>query len=43
MSGAHAVLAEADDTGGDRVSITRCLVNGVNVGRFARALKISVD
>jgi hypothetical protein len=42
MSGAHVVLEEADDTGETGVSVTRVLVNGVDVGRLARAPKISV-
>jgi hypothetical protein len=42
MSGAHVVLEEDDDTGETGVSVTRVLVNGVDVGRLARAPKISV-
>ncbi|MCZ4607564.1 hypothetical protein O3S80_28120 [Streptomyces sp. Lzd4kr] len=42
MSGAHVVLEEADDTGEQGVSITRVIVNGVDVGRLAKAPKISV-
>lgn len=42
MSGAHVVLEEADDTGETGVSVTRVTVNGVDVGRLARAPKISV-
>jgi hypothetical protein len=42
MSGAHVVLEESDDTGADGVSVTRVVVNGVDVGRLARAPKIDV-
>lgn len=42
MSGAHVVLEEADDTGKDGVIVTRVSVNGVDVGKLARAPKISV-
>ncbi|MDX2575882.1 hypothetical protein PV332_10360 [Streptomyces scabiei] len=42
MSGAHVVLEEADDTGEDGVIVTRVYVNGVDVGRLAKAPKISV-
>ncbi|WP_329575831.1 hypothetical protein [Streptomyces sp. NBC_01361] len=42
MAGAHVVLEEADDTGEDGVMVTRVVVNGVDVGRLARAPKISV-
>ncbi|MFE5093203.1 hypothetical protein ACFRCI_23300 [Streptomyces sp. NPDC056638] len=42
MSGAHVVLEEADDTGADGLMVTRVSVNGVDVGRLARAPKISV-
>ncbi len=42
MNGAHVVLEEADDTGADGVVVTRVLVNGTDVGRLARAPKISV-
>ncbi|WP_346010650.1 hypothetical protein [Streptomyces sp. SID5910] len=36
------VLEEADDTGEQGVSVTRVLVNGVDVGRLAKAPKINV-
>ncbi|MFE7399629.1 hypothetical protein [Streptomyces sp. NPDC057557] len=36
------VLEEADDTGADGLMVTRVSVNGVDVGRLARAPKISV-
>jgi hypothetical protein len=42
MSGAHVVLEEAEDTGEAGVSVTRVIVNGVDVGRLAKAPKISV-
>ncbi|WP_405620202.1 hypothetical protein [Streptomyces sp. NBC_00076] len=42
MSGAHVVLEEADDTGADGVVVTRVSVNGVDVGKLAKAPKISV-
>ncbi|MFG3014290.1 hypothetical protein ACGFZB_28505 [Streptomyces cinerochromogenes] len=42
MSGAHVVLVEDDDTGETGVSVTRVMVNGVDVGRLAKAPKISV-
>ncbi|AKZ59139.1 hypothetical protein SAM23877_6094 [Streptomyces ambofaciens ATCC 23877] len=42
MAGAHVVLEEADDTGEQGVSITRVIVNGIDVGRLAKAPKISV-
>ncbi|MFD5573701.1 hypothetical protein [Streptomyces cadmiisoli] len=42
MSGAHVVLEEADDTGQDGVIVTRVSVNGVDVGKLARAPKIKV-
>lgn len=42
MSGAHVVLVEDDDTGETGVSVTRVLVNGVDVGRLAKAPKIDV-
>ncbi|MFH8737379.1 hypothetical protein [Streptomyces sp. NPDC017964] len=42
MRGAYVVLEEADDTGEDGVMVTRVVVNGVDVGRLARAPKISV-
>lgn len=42
MSGAHVVLVEEDDTGETGVSVTRVLVNGVDVGRLAKAPKINV-
>lgn len=42
MSGAHVVLEEADDTGEDGLSVTRVMVNGVDVGRLARVPKINV-
>ncbi|MFB7479587.1 hypothetical protein ACFUEM_08445 [Streptomyces anulatus] len=42
MSGAHVVLEEADDTGEDGLSITRVIVNGVDVGRLAKPPKIAV-
>jgi hypothetical protein len=42
MSGAHVVLEEADDTGETGVSVTRVIVNGVDVGRLAKAPKIDV-
>jgi hypothetical protein len=42
MSGAHVVLVEEDDTGETGVSVTRVLVNGTDVGRLAKAPKISV-
>ncbi|WP_097964607.1 hypothetical protein [Streptomyces sp. or20] len=42
MSGAHVVLEEADDTGEDGLSITRVIVNGVDVGRLAKPPKIVV-
>ncbi|MEV5319177.1 hypothetical protein AB0K92_16230 [Streptomyces sp. NPDC052687] len=42
MSGAHVVLEEADDTGESGVSVTRVLVDGVDVGRLAKAPKIDV-
>lgn len=42
MSGAHVVLEEADDTGEDGLQVTRVIVNGVDVGRLARAPKIHV-
>ncbi|MER7922193.1 hypothetical protein ABTY96_03480 [Streptomyces sp. NPDC096057] len=42
MSGAHVVLVEDEDTGETGVSVTRVIVNGVDVGRIAKAPKISV-
>ncbi|MGW2514708.1 hypothetical protein ACWC0A_36090 [Streptomyces scopuliridis] len=42
MSGAYVVLEEADDTGEDGLMVTRVSVNGVDVGRLARAPKIHV-
>ncbi|MFE4797023.1 hypothetical protein ACFRFL_18360 [Streptomyces sp. NPDC056708] len=42
MSGAHVVLEEADDTGEDGLSITRVIVNGLDVGRLAKPPKIAV-
>ncbi|MGP3750906.1 hypothetical protein [Streptomyces sp. IBSNAI001] len=42
MSGAHVVMEEADDTGEDGLSITRVIVNGVDVGRLAKPPKIAV-
>jgi hypothetical protein len=42
MSGAHVVLEEAEDTGEDGLMVTRVSVNGVDVGRLARAPKINV-
>ncbi|WP_326812084.1 hypothetical protein [Streptomyces scopuliridis] len=42
MSGAYVVLEEADDTGEDGLMVTRVSVNGVDVGRLARAPKIRV-
>ncbi|MEV6750761.1 hypothetical protein AB0N21_41800 [Streptomyces sp. NPDC051080] len=42
MSGAHVVLEEADDTGEDGLTVTRVSVNGVDVGRLAKAPKIDV-
>ncbi|MFD4234322.1 hypothetical protein [Streptomyces sp. NPDC058542] len=42
MSGAYVVLEEADDTGEDGLSITRVVVNGVDVGRLAKPPKIAV-
>ncbi|MEU1200102.1 hypothetical protein ABZ446_28305 [Streptomyces sp. NPDC005813] len=42
MSGAHVVLEEADDTGETGVSVTRVIVNGVDVGRLSKAPKINV-
>ncbi|MFF9525344.1 hypothetical protein ACF1DV_25695 [Streptomyces achromogenes] len=42
MSGAHVVLVEDEDTGEDGVSVTRVIVNGVDVGRLAKAPKINV-
>ncbi|CAM5386499.1 hypothetical protein ACTFBT_01360 [Streptomyces microflavus] len=42
MSGAHVVLEEAEDTGEDGLSITRVIVNGVDVGRLAKPPKIAV-
>jgi DNA-directed RNA polymerase alpha subunit len=42
MSGAHVVLEEADDTGASGIVVTRVSVNGVDVGRLARAPKTSV-
>ncbi|WP_069752971.1 hypothetical protein [Streptomyces sp. EN16] len=42
MSGAHVVLEEADDTGEDGLSITRVIINGVDVGRLAKPPKIAV-
>ncbi|MEU3730022.1 hypothetical protein AB0E81_11515 [Streptomyces sp. NPDC033538] len=42
MSGAHVVLEEADDTGEQGVSITRVIINGVDVGRLAKTPKINV-
>ncbi|MFE0326346.1 hypothetical protein ACFW08_05955 [Streptomyces sp. NPDC058960] len=42
MAGAHVVLEEAEDTGESGVSITRVIVNGVDVGRIAKAPKIDV-
>lgn len=42
MSGAHVVLEEADDTGEDGVSVTRVIVNGVDVGSLTAAPKVRV-
>jgi hypothetical protein len=42
MSGAHVVLEEADDTGEGGVIVTRAIVNGVDVGRLAKAPEITV-
>lgn len=42
MSGAHVVLSEAEDTGEDGLMVTHVTVNGVDVGRLAKAPKISV-
>ncbi|MFF1417649.1 hypothetical protein [Streptomyces sp. NPDC058280] len=42
MSGAHVVLEEVDDTGEDGLMVTRVIVNGVDVGRLAKAPKINV-
>lgn len=42
MSGAHVVLEEADDTGETGVSVTRVIVNGVDVGRLAKAPRVHV-
>ncbi|MGW1549034.1 hypothetical protein [Streptomyces sp. NPDC002346] len=42
MSGTHVVLEEAEDTGEDGLSITRVIVNGVDVGRLAKPPKINV-
>ncbi|WDM16752.1 hypothetical protein J3S85_37965 [Streptomyces lavenduligriseus] len=42
MSGAHVVLVEDEDTGESGVSVTRVVVNGVDVGRLAKAPKITV-
>jgi hypothetical protein len=42
MSGAHVVLVEDDDTGETGVSVTRVMVNGVDVGRLAKAPKVNV-
>ncbi|MFF1684522.1 MULTISPECIES: hypothetical protein [unclassified Streptomyces] len=42
MPGAHVVLEEADDTGEDGVIVTRVSINGVDVGRLAKAPKIVV-
>jgi hypothetical protein len=42
MSGTHVVLEEAEDTGEDGLSITRVIVNGVDVGRLAKPPKIAV-
>ncbi|WP_328967976.1 hypothetical protein [Streptomyces sp. NBC_00239] len=40
MAGSHVVLLEDDDTGEEGVTITRVLVNGVDVGRLAGAPKV---
>ncbi|MDQ0958518.1 hypothetical protein QFZ66_002396 [Streptomyces sp. B4I13] len=42
MSGAHVVLVEEGDTGADGVVVTRVVVNGTDVGRLAKAPKITV-
>ncbi|MGI5404109.1 hypothetical protein ACQEVG_32605 [Streptomyces sp. CA-135486] len=42
MSGAHVVLEEADDTGASGVTVTRVIINGVDVGLVAEAPKITV-
>ncbi|MET8744531.1 hypothetical protein [Streptomyces sp. NPDC004728] len=42
MSGAHVVLEEADDAGEDGLMVTRVSINGVDVGRLAKAPKIDV-
>ncbi|MEV7425144.1 hypothetical protein [Streptomyces sp. NPDC091212] len=42
MSGAHVVLEEADDTGEDGLSVTRVIVNGVDVGRLGEPPKIVI-
>ncbi|KDQ65694.1 hypothetical protein [Streptomyces sp. NTK 937] len=42
MTGSHVVLEEADDTGEDGLQVTRVIVNGVDVGRLAKAPKIHV-
>ncbi|MET4921132.1 hypothetical protein P3L51_01905 [Streptomyces sp. PSRA5] len=42
MSGAHVVLHEEADTGEDGLMVTHVSVNGVDVGRLAKAPKIAV-
>jgi len=42
MAGAHVVLVEDDDTGEQGVIVTRAIVNGVDVGKLAKAPKINV-
>jgi hypothetical protein len=42
VSGAHVVLQEDDDDGEDGVSVSRVLVNGVDVGTMAAVPKVKV-
>ncbi|MFD4699748.1 hypothetical protein [Streptomyces niveus] len=42
MSGARVVLYEEADTGEDGLVVTHVSINGVDVGRLAKAPKISV-
>ncbi|MFZ3496096.1 hypothetical protein ACODT5_23240 [Streptomyces sp. 5.8] len=42
MSGAHVVLTEEQDTGEDGVLVTHVSVNGIDVGRLARAPVVRV-
>lgn len=42
MSGAHVVLTEENYTGEDGVIVTHVSINGVDVGRLARAPRIKV-